>query len=275
MTDRKVILKTQSLENFPEDLQKAFHFLSIFSNYFLVGSAQYKNFIYSSDYDLNEKFKCKDTTSVLTQLYHSFKEKFQHAKKDPDIFITDFKLGEDEDKEPLRWNYDEVIQGFKTQGNIRYSFIQCLQMKATMKLDTIVFINDTATEITDNYFLSIDHKPTLNDSTKKETLHMLRDDYNEQIVTGNYFKAIKRLFSMQALQGNPSKRLVELFNSDLGRLYKCISDLKILVELLDQTFKPVPLERVKSTLQIIKFAASNIVSVNVQFVNGVIDKLCS
>jgi hypothetical protein len=53
----KVILKENNIQNFPEQLQDIFHLLSISSNYFLIGSAKYKNFLYSNDYDLNEKYK--------------------------------------------------------------------------------------------------------------------------------------------------------------------------------------------------------------------------
>ncbi len=60
----KTILREQKIDAFPEQLQKTFHFLSISSNYFLIGSANYKNFLYQSDFDLNEQYKASDSKDV-------------------------------------------------------------------------------------------------------------------------------------------------------------------------------------------------------------------
>lgn len=262
MSNKNVKLYKQSMEAFPEQIQDIFHLLSISSNYFLIGSAQYKNFLYSSDYDLNETYKSKDTKQVLNNLYENFKEKFIEAKKDPNIFITDFKCGIDKKGEPIRWSYDDIMKG--TKGN--YKFVDCLLMKSTMKLDMIVFINGCCTEITDNYFLTIGKTKNFDLTTKNDLINMLVENYNELIKEHKYFKAIKRLFSIQALQNKPSKKLIELLNSDLGRLYKTMSDLNTILELFEQTFKPCPLDKIKQNLQIIKYFVSKITSINVNFV---------
>ena len=247
-----------------------FHLLSISSNYFLIGSANYKNFIYSSDFDLNEKYKAKDTPSVLNKLFENFKDKFIEAKNDPNIFITDFKCGEDEQGEPLRWTYKEMMNG----KNGKYRFTDCLLQKSTMKLDMIVFINGVATEITDNYFLSIEGHKNFDDLSKKELIQKLIESYNELIDERKFFKTLKRLFSIQTLENHPSEKLIELFNSDLGRLYKTASDINTVIELLEQTFKTCPLEKIFNNLQIIKCFSSKVTSINIHFVSTEIDKIC-
>jgi hypothetical protein len=89
-----------------------------------------------------------------------------------------------------------------------------------------------------------------------------------------YFKALKRLFSIQTLENRPSAKLIDLFNSDLGRLYKVISDINTIIQLFEQTFKTCSLDKIISNLQIIKYSASKIVSVNVNFVTSEIDSIC-
>jgi len=274
MTDKKAILKKQSLNNFPKAITDIFHLLSISGNYFLIGSANYKNFLYSADFDLNEIYKSKDTKTVLNNLYNNFKDKFIEAKKDPNIFITDFKCGEDNKKEPLRWSYEDMMKGYKIQRKHKYDFRECLLMKATMKLDIIAFVNGIATEITDNYFLNIGTKHNSNNDGKKDVVKKLIESYNELVSEKQYFKAIKRLFSIQVLENKPSKKLLDLFNSDLGRLYKSIADINIIVELFEQTFKTVPIDKIINNLQVIKYSMSKITSVNINFVTTEIDNIC-
>lgn len=60
----KSILKTHNLNNYPDELQDLFHFMSISSNFDILGSSQYKNFIFNSDYDLNDHYKSKHKTYI-------------------------------------------------------------------------------------------------------------------------------------------------------------------------------------------------------------------
>ncbi len=269
MNNQKVKLIKHNLNDFPQQLQDIFHFLSISSNYFLVGSADYKNFILSADFDLNERYKANDTPTVLNHLYENFKEKFELAMKDPDMFIIDFKCGEDEKGEPIRWTYKDMVNP-----KLKDKFMNCLVMKATMKLDMIVFFNGSAVEITDNYFLTIGKHKHSDEKPKNDTIKSLVEDYNILISEKKYFKALKRLFSIQTIENKPSEKLINLFNSDLGRLYKAISDINTIILLLEQTFKKCPLNKIINNLQIIKYSVSKVVSVNVNFVTTEIDNIC-
>jgi hypothetical protein len=268
------ILKQQNINSFPTDVQHIFHFLSISTNYFLIGSASYKNFIYSNDYDLNERYKAKDTATVLNNLHENFKEKYKMAKENPDYYIIDFKLGEDDKSEPLRWSYTDVIKGYQIINNKKYTFQDCLLQKATMKIDMIVSINGVFSEISDNYFLQIGNHKNTNDEDKKETIQNLVLDYNEQIEDKKYMKALKRLFSIETIEGKPSQKLINLFNSDAGRLYKIIFDINTLILLLEQTFKPCPIDKIKSNLQLIKYSGSKITTIKSEFITKDIDTIC-
>jgi hypothetical protein len=193
------------------------------------------------------------------------------AIKDPDFYLVDFKCGEDDNKEPIRWSYNDILKG----SNGKYKFVDCLLMKCTMKLDLVYFFNNFATEITENYYLEIGNqtnfkKPMID---TKKIIKNLIIAYNENIENKKYFKALKRMFSIQSIEKRPSKQLVDLFNSELGLLYKCIANIKTIVLLLEQTFKVVPIDRIIENLQLIKYNASKIVNCNVN-ISDDIDKIC-
>lgn len=268
----KVILKQQELKNFPSELQDVFHFLSISTDYSLIGSSSYRNINYNNDFDLNEIYTTKDTKDILTKIYKMFKEKYIMALQDPDYYLVDFKCGEDERKQPIRWTYDDIMKGKKG----KYKFQDCLLMKSTMKLDLIYIFNGMASEVTENYYLKIGSKANFDEPyfDKEELVKNLLTAYNEYVQDKCYFKALKRLFSIQAIEKKPSKKLVDLFNSNLGLLYKCINNLGCVSILLEQTFKEAPIEQVINNLQLIKYNMSKVVDVNIN-VSVQIDTICT
>jgi hypothetical protein len=152
-------LSEQKIGDFSKDLQKYFHHqISISSEFEIIGSSHYKNFLYSNDYDLNEYYKAKETPHVLNKLYNKFLEIFEEVQKNPNQYITDFKCGKI-GEEPIRWNYENLKKGFQKINNKKYVFTDCLLMDSTIKLDEVVFINGLASEIiTNNYFLKIGDK---------------------------------------------------------------------------------------------------------------------
>ena len=66
------LLSEQTINDYPEELQKYFHQMSISSEFEIIGSSHYKNFLYSNDFDLNEYYKAKETPHVLNKLYKNF-----------------------------------------------------------------------------------------------------------------------------------------------------------------------------------------------------------
>jgi hypothetical protein len=76
---------------------------------------------------------------------------------------------------------------------------------------------------------------------------------------GNYFKVLKRKFSLAKLSGDMAtvKRLVPILNSDYGRLYHVISDIDAIIFLLDEN-KKVPLESVQYAVNQLIGRLSNI-----------------
>jgi len=234
----------RNVNDYTKDLQYIFNTLSINKKYKVVGSANLKPILYNSDYDLIEN----DKGITPNEMYQSFKNKFKIAKKDSNIYITDMKCGEKKG-EPLRWSYDDIMKG----ENKGIKFTDAIQMDVMCKLDIIAIIDNKITEFSNIYIF--------NNPKKNDELKELEKDYFELIKEGNYFKALKRLFSIFSLKNQKSKisKLLKYFNSDIGIINKCRSDLDILLLLLtEQTFRKVPLNIVKHNLQLIKYKLSSV-----------------
>ena len=256
-------LSKKRITSFADSVQTVFNLLSISRKYKIVGSAALNEIKYSADYDLNEFFKeeISDKGEILDRLYKVFRDKFKVAAADPDIYITDFKCGEDSNGEPLRWSNADVLRGTKTLENGRQvSFQECLLMKASLKLDMVVVIDGRFVEFSDNYFLKLGDKESNyfpHDISQDHVLNGLKHDYYFNIQSsGNLMKALKRLFSYLRLENegkNEAKldKLVEFFNSETGLLYKINSEIKTIISIIDNTFRVAPRNQVRENLSLI------------------------
>lgn len=63
----------------------------------------------------------------------------------------------------------------------------------------------------------------------------LKEDIEAYQASGNYFKALKREFALAKYEDNKKRmaELTDILNSDLGRLYQVVSDIKTLLEVLE------------------------------------------
>jgi len=255
-------LSKKRITSFANSVQTVFNLLSISRKYKIVGSAALNEIKYSADYDLNEFFKedISDKGEILNRLYKVFRDKFKVAAADPNIYITDFKCGENSDGEPLRWSYADMMRGTKTLENGRtVSFQECLLMKASLKLDMVVVIDDRFVEFSDNYFLKLGEESNYfpHDISQDHVLNGLKHDYYFNIQSsGNLMKALKRLFSYLRLENegkNEAKidKLVEFFNSETGMLYKINSEIKTIITIIDNTFRVAPRTQVRKNLSLI------------------------
>jgi hypothetical protein len=255
-------LTSKRIAEFSQSVQGIFNMLSVSRKYKIIGSGGLKEIKYSADYDLNEIFKdeISDKSSTLDRLYKVFKEKFITAKEDPNVWITDFKCGEDSDGEPLRWSYQDMMRGTKRMADGRIvRFQECLLMKSTLKLDMIAFIEGRFLDFSDNYFLKIGNDSNFfpHDIETGHLLNSIKHDYSFQMFSAsNYFKALKRAFSYYKLEGegkNETKvnRLLAFFNSETGLLYKLTSEIKTIQIILEQDFRKPVLDQVRQNIQLI------------------------
>ena len=174
----------------------------------------------------------------MDEIYKVFLSKFDFAKGNPTFYITDLKCGLDTDGEPLRWNEKDMRKGYKVLKNGRkMSFQDCIMVKATFKLDVIALVDGSFREVSENYFIKLGNQMNYSphDKTKGHIKAELEKDFDTLVrVDNNYFKALRRLFSLLRLEKNKKAEeiLLSFFNSPIGKVNKARSDLDILILLV-------------------------------------------
>jgi len=236
-------------EDFNNNLLNVFNLMTISGNYNIVGSASLKKIYYNSDIDLNEV----DDLKSYKKVYEKFKEIFKVCKENKDFFITDFKCGIDEKNEPIRWTYKDIMNGYINNK----SFEDCLKQKSMIKLDIVYLLNGSFIEITEVYFLKIGNHTNYNENelNSEEITKNLQNELKELIDEKQYFKALKRIFSillMDEKNNTLQNKLINFFNSENGILYKANADLKILINVIENNFKKPNINDIKNNLQVIK-----------------------
>jgi len=264
-------LHHRNLFDFNNNTKDIFNMMSVAGKYQIIGSSNISNLIYNSDYDLQEY----DDMKSCDKAYHIFKTKFKSAKNNPNIFITDFKCGEINNK-PLRWSYENIVLG-ENQG---ITFKSAMMQKKTIKLDVVCIVGGRFLEFSDNYYFKIDKKMLYEKPSKNSIENNLIKSGSDEYAEGNYMKFLKRKFSVAVMNNNVAlqEKLVQYFNSEIGYWNKQLSDLKIVQLVLEQNFREPSMITVISNLQIIKQNLSVHISAltqkNIISLSKNIDKIC-
>jgi hypothetical protein len=257
------IFEKKTKTDYNKDVLKVFDKLTINGKYTVIGSGNLKKIEYNSDYDLQELIKEKKGKTILDKIYHLFKDKFKSCKKDENYFITDFKCGLNTDGEPLRWDYNDMMKGYKILEDGRKCFFQeCILIKTMMKMDMIVLIDKIFTEFSENYYIKIGNDANYfsHEFEKEHILVGIKKSLDEYLnVYKNYWKTAKRTFSLFLLQEKNKKTLQELmtfFNSNTGLINKCKNELDILLSILDNNFRKPKISDIKYNLEVINIWAT-------------------
>ena len=253
------IFEKRDINDFSQSIRDVFNLITISRKYTVVGSASLKNIRFISDYDLNEIFECNlKESDCLDKIYTLFRDKFITAKSNPNWFIIDFKCGEDSNAEPLRWDFNDIKKGYKLleNGN-KINFKECILMKSVMKLDMIAMIDGLYHEFSDNYYIKIGEKSNFfqHDIEPDHVLNNLKHDFSFYFYSQkNYFKALKRAFSFWLLEGKMKnkikiKNLFDLFNSQVGLLYKLFGEINTIELVIENTFRKPKKDDLKNNIQ--------------------------
>jgi hypothetical protein len=201
------MLKNQETEYIDSNIEKVFHFLELRGGHnFLIGSNKIRNILYANDYDLNSEMGVSDSKTVLTKIYEDFLNIFQKAHRSPDYYIIDFKCGTFED-EPIRWSFENMKQGSVKRDCCTITFQECLLMQNnTIKLDLCYLHNDIFTDINCLYNLFLVRNKQRLEAEKagsrkrleaeSKVTDTLKTEIKELEKKGEYFKALKRYFSL-------------------------------------------------------------------------------
>lgn len=256
------VIKRQNEIYLNKNISDAFHVLSVSGSYKLIGSSKIRNFLYSNDYDLNELLQVKDTSIVTKHLVKEFQKVFDKAHAHTNYYILDFKCGADDQNEPLRWSYQDIKQAYKTVRKKKYYLGDCLLMSDQVtKLDLCLVVNGVFTEITNNYFIHTDK----NKLPLSKALHIkpLQENIDKLFKEKQFFKCLKRAFSLEVIEGNIDTDLLNFLNSDFGTLYKTIHELHLVLKMNQQHFKYINKATILNNLEVIKAFTSHITKFDV------------
>lgn len=160
----------------------------------------------------------------------------------------------------LRWQPREILEGFKLYRKLKITLEDAVKSGGMIKVDVVADIRDRFTEF------SVVYTPMKNGKrvfTNRLPLALgLTEDliYYDKI---NPFKAVKRCFSLARLHKRYGllKKLTLVLNSDLGRLYQIIGDLKTIETLLDhRNFPSRRIEDIRSEIDDVRERLGNIYS---------------
>lgn len=257
------LFERKQIKDFSDKIQKVFNLLTISRKMRVVGSAGLKNIRYVNDYDLNELYQRDfDTDEALDLIYQMFKKKFDECERDPTCFITDFKCGQDTNGEPLRWSKEDIKRGTKRLDDGRIiKFQDCILQKTTFKLDLIKNIDGVFTEFSDNYYVKLGVEANFfpHDVELDHLKNSLKHAYDEYFyVYRNLFKGLKRAFSYYLMDGEGKnehllKKLLELFNSPVGKLYQIKGQIGTLLLVMENKngFRNPKITDIKRNIKII------------------------
>lgn len=258
------LFEKKQMKDFSKKVKSVLNLMTISRKFNIIGSSSLKNVRYSNDYDLNELYsKQMNTQEALNTITKMFQAKFVEADKDPTLFITDFKCGIDKDGEPLRWNKTDMAKGYKIMNNGEtISFHSALLLKGDTKLDVVKILDGVFTEFSDNYYIKLGSKTNFDPAeTEAENMkHSLEQSFHEYYYEqNNLFKGLKRSFSYLLFDGKKKNsasltKLMDFFNSPVGKIYQAksnIATIELLIENVSK-FRLPEIADVKKNILIIK-----------------------
>lgn len=181
---------------------------------FFEGSASLIRNNYSGDIDL----QCFIDANL--DLFSEFKKILEKTDAIDNIYFIEGKV-QLKDGKKVRW-YD--IEEFVP------TMVKNFNMIDFIKLDYVLLLNGIFTELSIIYTIKRDDR-----DTPEEILNAIKKDYNGYIADGQYFKSLKRLFTIIKMTDLPeANKVLEsmvkgLFNTEGGKLYKLNSALKAIV----------------------------------------------
>ena len=111
-----------------------------------------------------------------------------------------------------------------------------LQHKSIIKLAVIALIKHRFTEITLNYFFHYTKGNT--DPNVIDVSEELYHSYWKNIRQDDYYEALKRLYRYFQIKKKIQdvKIIIDIFNSNLGKTHKILSDMSIIAKVLENKF---------------------------------------
>jgi hypothetical protein len=162
----------------------------------------------------------------------------------------------------VRWTAAEVLRGHKTLRDGSVFTLEAGLVSGMTKLDVVGLVEGT--RYTDfSVIYEFQNKGVVLNPLSSNPIRDLAEDVFYYKTEGQFFKALKRKFSVLNLKGKTAEaeKLIPVFNSDLGRLYRIVNDIGSLLFLLENK-ESVPLRSVKFEIDQFIGRLSNVYTLN-------------
>ena len=259
----------KSRDQFPDKIKDIFKLIS-FSNLDekpqIMGSNAMHGMKYGADYDLYEiVYTSKKENQFKTFVYDHFKKICKLIKSKKNIYFIDFKCGEDKNK-PIRWTPNEVLKN-------KEKFMNSLGDKSRIKIDIIAWVDNKFIEFSNIYSFRYTNGRLINEkSDDAENIQSsLIQDIKDYHKDDQFLKCLKRLYVLYNIQDKNTDKLVDLFNSNIGHMYRIKSDFSTMELLLTVNRSKETVVRIKSECDSLKNELSAIEAPKIVF--QMIDKI--
>lgn len=148
----------------------------------------------------------------------------------------------------IRWTPKEIATGKRTLRDGRsYTLTEAFQSPTITKLDVIGLTQGRYTDFSVIYEFHQGNRVLNPDIIDPES--SLKESIVYYKAIGNNFKVAKRMFALAKLKNNPGqlKKYNAILNSDLGKLYVLLSDIKTLADVLERA--TIPHTQLKGALE--------------------------
>ena len=241
-------LQKKPLESFQKDIQDTFRLLSYPNSKVEIMGTSRASFKYASDIDMFDVIYVHDDLKTFSKdISQFFKKMIRSINKDKDLYFVDFIATTDEDNQPKHWTRNEILKG---------DLSKIMTHKNVIKIDIAQYIDNRFVALSNWYEIRYPNGVGINaEKETRDTPQSLKQDmkkfyYEKQ----NYLKVLKRLFIIAQKDKNKKllDKLIRIFESDLGKLYKLKSELDTMISVLENYNNKTTIERVKQSLQSIK-----------------------
>lgn len=209
-----------------------------------IGDIPEWNLLKGSKYSRSEELKHLGLlydTGIISE------KEYKHAKKLLSRTMSDVKMMEAK-KElrfgVLRWTPKDVFKGYlKLRNGETISLVEAFKTSGITKVDVIAFVNGKYADFS-NILLWKGY------SEMDEPIQSLKQNVIYYVKDGNYWKALKRIFSLaKGIDDEDIQQMcLEVLNSKLGYLATIISDMEVLESLKQRNLTKKEKQNIKAEL---------------------------
>lgn len=254
------VIETTNIKEAKEDIYQTFK--QIFSHIDRMKHVYFIDFKLGIDEDLYlDKDEFENPSKVKMFYENKYKsglitkeqyDKIVEASKDKDdLYEVARKLW------TLRWNKTNMDKGYKELSKGRRKTVyDALDDKSIIKIDLVAYINGKFVEFSNIYELYAGDKVI--NLALTNIVESVKHDIYLYHKAKNWYKMLKRIFVIARLRKDIKliEQLTQLFNSNIGLLYKIRADFGTLAIVLDKGYRPI--KEIHASIQSLKAQLANV-----------------